>query len=292
MENYTIETLLPPNREYHMTHRLSQGDVEMANMYKGIIEASRTDSHIQPGDIVELTTQHGDYYRNAHIEKWESESAHWSVCQQAYIPFIWLAKTGKNICCSASGGPWTSIPNNLRLIGKRKKLFKDWGHCGCCASGAVAFEAEVNVWEYLHPEPLHEGYTTKEYDKHYISYCVDENVNPKNGSLYRYVGNSIAFATAEEYAVWLKTFRGVEFKGFWSNQTVVFCYKRTEELLPEEKYDALDLPVDTRQCNGIIEVKVHYDDALRTVTEYRCTNNGSELAKQGIKPYLLAKQSA
>lgn len=292
MENYTIETLLPLNGVYHMNHRLLLSDVEMANNYKAIIEASRTDKRIQSGDILELYTQCGDYRRNAHFEKWDRDKDHWTVCEQPSTPFIWLTLTGDNIHCSTSGGPWTRVPSDLQFIGKRKKLFKDWGHNGSCANGAVTFEAEVNVWEYRHREPLFGEYSTKDYDKHYISYCADEHGNPKNGSRYRYFGDGINFETAEEYAVWLKTLRGVGFKGHWPNQTVVFCYKRVEKLLEETEYNALNLPVDTRVCNGVIEVKVLYNDTLRTVNEYRCSNDGRDLAKKGIKPYLLARRAA
>ena len=291
MEKYTIVTLLPLNGVYHMNHKISQDDVEMANNYKAIIEASRTDNRIQPGDILELYTRYGDYRRNAHFEKWDRDKGYWAVCEHPSTPFIWLNITGDNIQCSTSGGPWTSVPGGLRLMGKRKKLFKDWGHCGSCANGSVAFEAEVNVWEYRQPDPLFGEYSTKDYDKHYISHCVDERGNPKSGSRYRYVGDSTNFETSEEYSIWLKTFCGVEFEGHWPNQTVVFCYKRVEKLLSKAEYNDLDLPVDTRVCNGVIEVKVFYDDVLRTVTEYRCTNDGSELARRGVKAYLLARQA-
>jgi len=136
---------------------------------------------------------------------------------------------------------------------------------------------------------LHGEYSTKDYDKHYIYYCADERSNPKAGSSYRYLDNNIVFETAEEYAVWLKTFHGVEFKGFWPNQTVVFCYKRVEKLIPQNEYDALDLPTDTRFCNGVVDVKVHYDDTLRTVTEYRYTNDEPTLAEKRVNPYVLAR---
>ena len=291
MQKYTIETLLPLNGSYHMAHRLSQADVDMANKYRTIIEASRSNNHIQPGDIVELYTQHGDYHRNAHFEKWDSVNNNWSVCEKPSTPFVWLNSSENNICCSTSGGPWMCVPGNLRLIGKRRKLFMEWGHCGSCANGAVTFEAEVNVWEYKHPEPYFCDYSTKEYSKHYITCCADERGNLKNGSRYRYIGDGMCFETEEEYAVWLKTFRGVGFKGFWPNQTVIFCYKRIDKLLTKVEYDTLDLPIDTRRCNGVIEVKVLYDDALHAITEYRYTNDGSELFQKGVKPYMLARQA-
>jgi len=292
MEKYSIETLIPLNSVYHAAHRVLESDVAMANMYKAIIESSRTDDRIQAGDILELTTQHGNYFKDAHIEKLDQESNRWTVCEAPHTPFIWLNDTKDNIRCSTGGGIWTSVPNNLQLIGKRKKLFKDWGHCGSCADGAVAFEAEVNVWEYIEPNRLYGEYTTKDYNRYYISYRAGEKGNPRHNNTCRYIGDDFTFANTDDYTAWLKTFRGVEFQGNWPNQVVVFCYKRVEKLLPFEEYNALDLPIDTRICNGIIEVKVFYDDALRTVTEYRYTNAGGELEEKGIKPYVFARQSA
>ena len=68
-QKYTIETLMPLNEVYHMQHRLLQSDADMANKHKAIIKASRSDSCVQVGDIIELTTKNGDFYRNAHVEK-------------------------------------------------------------------------------------------------------------------------------------------------------------------------------------------------------------------------------
>jgi hypothetical protein len=181
---YTIETLKAINGSYDYEHRIIQSDVDKANMYVDIIQKSRTAHQIQVGDIVELTTKHGSYYKNAHIEKYDVEDDEWSVCEQPTTPFISDYKN--NIRCSTSGGAWCSVPNNLKIIGKRLKVFKDWGQCGACANGAVSFETEVNVWEYKQDEPLYGEYTTKDWRRHYISYSVDEYGNPKDGSLYRY----------------------------------------------------------------------------------------------------------
>jgi hypothetical protein len=285
---YSIESLIAINGSYHMNHRVLQSDVDLANSYVEIIENSRTDDGIQVGDIVEYTDKHGGYYRNAHFESYGSMTENmWHICEHPQIPFIGLTGDKKNIRCSTSGGAWTDIPGNLKLIGKRKKYFMDWGHCGSCADGAVTFEALVNVWEYRQPDPLYGEYSTKDYNRHYISYCVDELGKPKNGSQYRYLGNGIAFVNKEEYEVWKRTFRGVEFAGNWANQTVVFIYKRIEKLITKAEFNNLNLLIDTRMCNGIVQVKVEYNDNNKTVTEYSHTNNGSEL--RYTKPYILAR---
>ena len=252
---YTIESLTEINASFHMEYKINQSDVDIANKYVEIIEKSRTDDAIQAGDIIELTTKHGDYYRNAHVENLDSETNEWSVCEKPSVPFVYISEITNKIKCNTSGGPWSSVPNNLKLLGTRKKMFTDWGHCRSCANGAIEFEATVNVWEYKQPDPLYGDYTTKQYDKHYISYCVDSLGNPKNGSMYRYLGNNIAFIAKEDYEAWRDTFRGVEFTGNWPNQTVVFTYKRIEKLISEQAFESLDLPVDTRRQNGMIKVK-------------------------------------
>ena len=285
---YTIETLTEINGSYHAEHRLQQSDVDIANKYVEIIEKSRTDDEIQVGDMIELTVKYGDYYKHAHVENFNPETDNWSVCEKPSVPFVSLSKTKDNIRCNTSGGPWSSVPNNLNLIGKRKKIFKDWGHRGVCGNGAINFEATVNVWEYKQLDPLYGDFSTKEYDKHYISYYVDSLGNPKGGSIYRYFGDNIAFTTKEDYEAWRDTYKGAEFDGNWPNQTVVFTYKTVEKLVSKQEYDALDLPVDTRICNGVIKVKVQYDDFRHTVTEYRYTNDGRSL--YGTKPYELARK--
>ena len=286
---YDINSLVAVNGSYHMQHKVTQSDVDMVNTYIKIIEASRTDHSIQAGDIVEFTCRHGSYYRNGHFERRSmSKENHWNICEQPHIPFINLTTAKNNIICSTSGGAWRDIPSTLKLLGKRNKLFKDWGHCRPCANGAVAFEAEVNVWEFYEPDPLYGEYSTKYYDKHFIHYCADEQGRPLNGSTYIYFGNCFAFTSKADYEAWRDTFKGVEFAGNGPNQTVVFTYKRIEKLIPKAEYDSLGLPTDTRICNGTIKVRVKYDDSAHTITEYRYTNDGSE--RRGEKPYSLIRQ--
>ena len=283
---YTIESLAAKNSLYHAIHKVSQGDAAMINKQIDFIEGSRTNHEPQVGDIVEITTEHGDYYANGNLVKLSFDKSTWTICEIPSAAMIYLSETGE-IKCFTDGGAFYDIPNNLKYIGKRKKSFMDWGHNGACANGLVLFEAVVNVWEYKHPNPLYDSYTTKEYDRYYISYSADDKGNQKDGSKYRYFGNGIAFVNKVEYEAWRDTFKGVEFAGNWPNQTVVFTYKRIEKYVTVDDYNSLALPEDTRVCNGIILVKVEYDDNKRTITEYRYTNCGDAL--RGVKPYVLAR---
>ena len=283
---YTIETLKEINAGYECDHRISKSDVEMANNYVQLIEGSRSTFAPQIGDRIRYTNKYGEYYGMAHIEQVDDEDIY--ICERPYVPFIW--KKGNGIACQTSGGAWGYIPiGELKYIGKELKTFCDWGHCGACANGAVEFQAEVSVWEYIDPNNRYAPYTTKDYDREFINYVVDQFGNPRNGSDYRYFGNGIAFKTAEDYKAWVRTYRGVEIPGIWENQTVVFKYKEREYYITKDEWDALDYPIDTRMCNGIIFVKVRYDDENHCVHTYRYTNDGSANWRTH-KPYMIARQ--
>lgn len=117
--------------------------------------------------------------------------------------------------------------------------------------------------------------------------------DPVNGSPYRFVVTTRdntcghAFRTEAEYLAWLKTYKGVEFKGYGEGQTVVFCYRQHEKLISEERWNELRLPPDTRLINAsIVLVKVDYDDVAHVVTEYRYENSGTT----GDIPYYAARR--
>ena len=154
---YEINSLIEMNDSYNNKHKVSQSDVDMANMYVELIESSRSEVAPQAGDMLRYTDKHGSYYAHAHIE--ENSDGICNICENPYDPFIWSYGTG--IKCSTSGGAWTGLPSGeLKYVGKQEKTFRDWGHCGACANGAIRFKAEVSVWEYVHPAPLYGEFTT------------------------------------------------------------------------------------------------------------------------------------
>lgn len=263
---YDIKALAAINERFIFAHlALTDSDVAHANHMSKLIEQTRNSSRPMPGDIVEFTNRYGEYYRNTHIENVDENELH--ICEEPYIPFV--KEANGNIYFSTSGGVWGYISRNLKRIGTRPKCFKDWGHCGVCADGAVDFFAEVNVWEYVEPNPFFGSYTTKDYCKQFISY------DPKDSSPwgYHYYGDGHAYRTEKQYLAWLTTYYGVEFEGFWENQTVVFHYRKNELLISKDEWNALELPTDTRMMNGtIIDIKFHTDEETHTIFEYRYTN--------------------
>lgn len=282
---YTLETLKEINTRYECDHIISNSDVKMANDYVKLIEDSRSNVIPKVGDRVRYTNEYGEYYGRAHIEQVEGGKAY--ICEVPYVPFIWKKDDG--IGCQTSGGAWGYIPlGEFKYLGKELKTFCDWGSRGACANGAVEFEAEVSVWEYTNPNNRYAPYTTKDYNREFIRYVVDQFGKPTNGSDYRYFGNGIAFKTAEDYQAWLRTYRGIELPGGYENQKVVFSYREHSHYIAKDEWLALDYPIDTRMCNGIIFVKVHYDDKNHCIHTYRYTNNGSANWKTH-RPYMIAR---
>jgi hypothetical protein len=243
---YTLESLKEINRSYNYQHWMNEDDVKKANTWVEFIESTRDDKFPQVGDIIEFTNKHGDYYKNAHIEKVSDKEL--EICEQPHIPFIGTYN-GK-FYTSTSGGSWCSVPTNLKLIGKRKKYFGDWGHCGACANGQMIFSAMVNVWEYKEPESLYGDFTTKEFDKFYVSILEDEKLKEQHNN-YKYLVTTsgcmshTAFKTDKQYQAWLKTFNGVEFAGHWENQRIVWTHKQIKERVSLEEYNSIDGIIDT-----------------------------------------------
>jgi hypothetical protein len=100
----------------------------------------------EDGDIIEYTDKYGKEYKHAHLQTMGGE---WTVCEEAYIPFVGLPSDGK-VTTNASGGSWHSVEiARMEYVGTASKRFIVWGHSGACANGGVEFPVTVNVWRYV-----------------------------------------------------------------------------------------------------------------------------------------------
>lgn len=283
MKKYNIETLKQINQSYDYQHRINELDVDKANKWVTFIESTRNKNMPQIGDIVEFTDKHGNYYKDSHIEKIEDDML--NICEQPYIPFV--GTHNNKLYTSTSGGAWANIPQTLKLIGKREKLFKDWGHCGACANGAINFQAIVNVWEYIEPDQLYVGYSTKNYSQFYVSVLEDKEQREQHNG-YKYLVTTsgctshTAFRTDKEYQAWLKTFKGVEFNGHWKNQKIVWTYKQYEKCVPLEEYNSIkNAIIDSTMCNGTIQQckRIYENNTVKTFLPYQ----HEKISMEGIK---------
>lgn len=176
---YTLDTLKKINERFIESHRMKESDVEMANAYVELIERTRSTTEPQSGDLIQYTDEHGNYYSAAHIEKVNGDGTV-NVCEKPYIPFINANVNNDGIRCCTSGGPWCDLPvNKLVYVGKGEKHFQDWGNCGGCADGAIVFNANVSVWEYVDERNkfISENgfkFTTKDFDKYYVTFNPDK----------------------------------------------------------------------------------------------------------------------
>lgn len=265
---YTIESLSAINHRFVRAHfRITQSDVDHINFLIQRIESSRKDVPMA-GDIVRLTNKWSEYYPHAHIESDTKDGLH--ICESPYVPFTYAADGVLHF--STSGGAWGFYDaSDFKYVGKELKYFCDWDHCGPCGDGALDFQAEVNVWEYVSPDWKYGKYTTKDWDRHFI-----HALSKPDEFGYRYVGDGVAFKTEHEYFAWLSTYHGVEFK--WDsfdggNTYIVFTYKKNCYYLSRQEWDDLPFPTDTRMMNcSIIPIKYCADDDNHIIHEYRYTN--------------------
>jgi hypothetical protein len=284
----TIKELLTicENINYNNKHGLTAADVDKVNGLINLIESKSKAP--KNGDYIEISDDHGSFYKCARVDGFGFDDnggedlQRVRYCERAYTPFIW--SDGGDYKTSISGGSFAGIARaDIKHIGRKATLFCAWGHAGPCAGGAVHFYAMANAWEWKSKTPFFGDYTTEKYNKVYISDC------PRPEERYRFLGDGIAFETQKELDCFLSTFRAVGFD--WphsSNRQVYFLYTTDKKMISFDDWQKLELPIDTRTCNGIINVKVSYDDKTATITEYRHTNDGGN-AKRNAKPYALAR---
>lgn len=152
----TMQSLQENNLNYdHIKkHGINQVDVENVNWTIVLLEGPRIWQKKIPikGDIIQCSSPDDGMirYPNGHLdEPIENEFA--SICVKPYgSPFV--NHNGKEITSfSCSGGYWISEQEleMYEYIGRKKKMFCQWGSCGVAWSGAIYFQAEINVWKLI-----------------------------------------------------------------------------------------------------------------------------------------------
>lgn len=262
---YTPEILSKINQRFLSAHyELTESDVEKVNTCVELLEKSRTPEKPMPGDIVQYTDEHGNYYSSAFIEKVEDNKAYIAEHANSYLDLNEESETGISVFVSA-GGAFHYIPLEQMIYTDKQTERRFWhfGHCGGCADGGIDFYATVNVWECDLNE---ERYSTRTHDKHYISYDPEPD---KFGGNYQFVSDKHkAWKTEEDFQAWLRTFRGVVEPG-GTKLFVVWAYKQVEHHCSPEEYAALKAFEDTFLMNGSVRrCKRIYDDKNYTVHTY------------------------
>lgn len=252
-ERYTKESLLFLNHSYHSKHILTQEDVDKVNFFKAMIEATRTKTYPQVGDIIEYTDKRGRFFPGAHVEtKLRGEL---NICEKPYEPFV-SAVYRETLHTTTSGGSWLKIPTELKYVGSQNKIFVIWGHKGACGDGAVRFEAEVSVWEHNVSET---DFTTKTHDRFsYTLYTEQEQSSCRPFAVINGDDNLTrhSFDSNQELQLWLKTFDGtlVPVSDLIGTSGSVWTPKLKKECVPVGEYLQIDAHcLDTQRFNGYVQ---------------------------------------
>lgn len=270
---FTFESFKKMNDLYDHEHGITESDYQNALEMKAFIETIVSEGHlISRCDVVEYTDEHGDYYPNARVD----ELSYWNgpdkitVCERPYIPFVSLSADKAVLFGSMSGGAFVGVDKSaFERVGTTEALFKAWGHCGACGNGAFVFPATVNKWR----ANLRKGEFGKYSSKDYRRLEVRDNRNsygePLNGSMYRFLGDGIAWRDEAELNRYLKQYKAVldtEAKS-WNGSKVYWAYKSVELFYYEqETFDKIPAAPFYKYWNGSDrEQKITVNDEIKTV---------------------------
>lgn len=133
---------------YHDEHGIRDSDIDKAERIIRARQAMNFDTPC-PGDLV-ICKGPNKTYERGHLESACGPDSYSNICTQPYIPFVFIRRDDKGICCDTSGGYWLTCKDGKKLnpVGKSQRDFKTWGHCGPTGNGAFNFPIIVSVWEY------------------------------------------------------------------------------------------------------------------------------------------------
>ncbi|MBC5688176.1 DUF4121 family protein [Mediterraneibacter sp. NSJ-55] len=258
---YTLETLSTINSRFLSAHyELIEADVNKVNECVKSIETSRTEIQPQAGDIVQYTDEQGIYYDNAFIEHIKGNNAY--IAEHANV-YCDLGEKKNALFSVSAGGAFHYISlEKFTYIGKNKRRFWHFGHCGACADGGIDFYATVNTWIC---DCNKEECSTKTHDKHYIICDLDNKENE-----YQFISNThCAWKNETDFQAWLRTVRANVKPGNWDDQLIVWTYKTIEHHVSPDIFESIDALEDTFLMNGSIrKCKRIYDDTNSLIDLY------------------------
>lgn len=246
---YNLQSLLPLNVSYDYEYRLNEADVQNVNMLMEEFAKERVTNVPKPGDVVMYTSKHGDYLPDCLVECYDDYGL--KVITKPCISHV--QKTEHGIKCTPNSGPITHLPaEKLKYVGKTNSLFKINGYQNECRAGFVHFYGNVNVWEYIEPDPLYENFTTKEWRKIYLRKNAEKE--------FLYSGKGIRFRDQESFDKFLKAYKGKAFPGNFSDQIVVWCYRDILKKVPVAEWEQIKATVMNRRVGSeTLSVKVVCD---------------------------------
>ena len=275
----SIEKLKESNQFYDYNKGITKKETDKANKIATVITKAAQTKTPQEGDIVLYTTEHGDYHKNAVIEKIEGNKFY--ICEAGSLWAGVNEQTQKHYISVGSGGSfrWLNIEKLEATKETKQRNFQTWGRFGAEANGAFYFPATVKVWIYNEKNKYY-PYSTKLYNKYYIHKSDD----PEAEYLFRASLIMRAWKTHKDFNTWLLKNRAVIFEHY-NNSYVVFTYKKESVLISEKAYNNLTnyTEKDLMQINcSWVEVKRMVRGLTqKLITEYRYSNrNNDESSKE------------
>ena len=154
---YDLDSLELANGDFG--YLITEKEVRKVNRMLELMENVRSRQMCPTeGDCVEFVSRSGDYFGKAHIERITGKYADICLIPETVFCFDDMGKAAYD----TAGSPWTQVNiRNMKPAGSEIRIFRTWGFGKRSNTGSLRFDAPVRKWEYREPNPLYDGYTTR-----------------------------------------------------------------------------------------------------------------------------------
>ena len=228
---YDLDSLELANGDFG--YPITEKEVRKVNRMLELMENVRS-RHMCPteGDCVEFVSRSGDYFGKAHIERITGKYADICLIPETVFCFDDMGKAAYD----TTGSPWTQVNiRNMKPAGTKIRIFRTWGFGKRSSTGSLRFDAPVRKWEYREPNPLYDGYTTRNWFRYHIMKHRDRE---RTGE-YTFRSDSFTLYSRSELDELAAILKGRLYKGILPDSLVLWGYRMDIKEISREQWNGM-----------------------------------------------------
>lgn len=263
---YDLDSLELANGDFG--YPITEKEVQKVNRMLELMENVRSrQMYPTEGDCVEFVTRSGDYFGKAHIERITGKYADICLIPETVFCFDDMGKAAYD----TTGSPWTQVNiRNMKPAGTEIRIFRTWGFGKRSNTGSLRFDAPVRKWEYREPNPLYDGYTTRNWCRYHIMKYRDRE---RTGE-YTFRSDSFTLYSRSELDELAAILKGRLYKGILPDSLVLWGYRMDIKEISREQWNGMGQHGQIRmKFMGYGPVRIHTDNENHTVTVYRINDS-------------------
>ena len=137
-------------------------------------------------------------------------------------------------------------------------------------TGSLRFDAPVRKWKYREPDPLYDGYTTRNWFRYHIMKHRDRERTRE----YTFRSDSFTLYSRSELDELAAILKGRLYKGILPDSLVLWGYRMDIKEISREQWNGMGQHGQIRmKFMGYGPVRIHTDNENHTVTVYRINDS-------------------